>query len=218
MKLVVFSLSLLALTTLVAGELTQEYIDESFRFFKNRFSRVYHSSQEEVTRKNIFVENLQFISDSNKLYFSGHRQFQVGINNFADYSDEEFRQFYLSRPVRANQPFPVGIEVHRVSSNDEQGDGSLWSLLTPVKNQGNSCASGWAFAATASLETALAMKNSWNRLTSLSEQNLIDCSMAQGNAGCAFGTAENAFEVCSALNMVILKCNLNYTISTVCAS
>lgn len=185
----------LALATVAVGDWAQEYTDAQFELFKNRFSRVYESAQEESARKKVFVENLKFIDASNKLYTFGHQRFQVEVNNFTDYTDEEFSQFFLSRPTQADEPLPAGIEIHKVSS-DLAADGSQWELLTLVKNQGK-CSAGWAFAAVASLENALAMQNPWYTLTPLSEQNLIDCSTAQGNDGCTSGTVENAFEVCS---------------------
>ena len=153
---------------------------------------MYHSAEEEQFRKKVVDENIKFILDSNQQYYNGHRKFKLEMNNFTDYTDEEFHQL-LSRPIHADRP--VNVEVHYAPKDFDADSGAEWGpgVVSPVKNQGK-CASGWAFSAVAAMEGAHILYRNLHFIA-LSEQNLIDCSTAQGNNGCEMGSADFAFEV-----------------------
>ena len=62
--------------------------------------------------------------------------------------------------------------------------------VTPVKDQGASCGSSWAFAANALLESNWSIETLGKSHVSLSEQQFIDCST--DDKGCSDGFLGNA--------------------------
>lgn len=157
-----------------------EHLDE-FVKFKSQYNKT-HSTQEELEyRFAVFQKNMEEINRVNSLNLT----YELGVNQFADLTFEEFKSQYLS--VEIDNP-TLTTEGPRVNASNI--DWRDKKVVTGVKNQG-ACGSCWAFSTTGSFESALAIKN--KKLPSLSEQELVDCSRAQGNYGCGGGLMTNAF-------------------------
>jgi len=110
--------------------------------------------------------------------------FTCGLNEHADITHEEFVRTHLGEDpsledegeARAETPSPSAVEAPAVGSSDSLPSVVDWiqkGVVTPVLNQGG-CGSCWAFAATAAMSSAWAIKT--NSLVQLSQQQLLDCS------------------------------------------
>merc|ERR1712142_1344803 len=147
--------------------------------FKIKYGKNLLTGQEHDARKNIFANNLKFIEKHNAEHALGLHTYTVGINQFADLTNEEFVQQFTGFKAMDDLPeSSVEIDVERPAEIDWRQKGAV----TPVKNQAQ-CGSCWAFSTTGTIEGAYFKKT--GKLVSLSEQNLMDCS--RPNHGCNGG-------------------------------
>jgi len=131
-----------------------------------------------------FKQNFDFVMAHNQ---QSEKNYELALNQFADLTPAEFKQFFLG--VRHVSPSTSSYtpSVHAPDTVDWQAKGGV----TGVKDQGQ-CGSCWAFSATGALEGGVFVH--FGTLPSLSEQQLVDCSRAQGNEGCNGGEMQKAFD------------------------
>ncbi|XP_058421403.1 procathepsin L isoform X3 [Diceros bicornis minor] len=164
-------------------------LDAQWSQWKATHRRLY-GVNEEGWRRAVWEKNMKMIELHNWEYSQGKHGFTMAMNAFGDMTNEEFRQVmngFQNQKHKKGKMFlePLFLEVPKSVDWREKG------YVTPVKNQGQ-CGSCWAFSATGALEGQTFRKT--GRLVSLSEQNLVDCSRAQGNQGCNGGLMDNAFQ------------------------
>ncbi|XP_028392183.1 cathepsin L1-like [Dendronephthya gigantea] len=155
--------------------------------WKNIHGKIYADTNEDNLRKAIWRSNLKKVADHNK----GNNSYRLAINHLGDLTEIEYKALMLGTKywpgIRTNgSTFLPPSNVRLPSSVDWREKG----YVTRVKNQG-SCGSCWAFSATGSLEGQHFKKT--GNLISLSEQNLVDCTLWYGNRGCSGGLMDNAF-------------------------
>ena len=167
----------------------------SFSDYAKEYNKVYEP--EEFTRREaIFIKNLEYITTHNA---EVGKTWTAGLNEYTDWSNDEFKSkrtgiskkmFFNNHESRLNgvdrkvKDLPASVDWRTHSP----------SVISPVKNQGG-CGSCWAFSATESIESAVAIAT--GKLPILSPQQLTSCvenpRKCGGTGGCDGATQPIAF-------------------------
>jgi len=160
----------------------------SFNYWASYYGKTYTASEYDY-RNTIFDTNVRNIYEHNlAASLMDPPGWTMTVNKFADLTPSEFKRLYSMNYTqsRNNSTFTVPTTALPV-----EVDWTDKGVVTPVKDQGQ-CGSCWAFSATGAMEGAWAIKHS--QLFNLSEQELVDCSVPQGNQGCNGGLMDQAFQ------------------------
>jgi cathepsin L len=148
---------------------------------------------EENFRMKIWMENKAKIERHNRAALKGLKSYTLAMNQFGDLLHHEFtsavngyrKSADTNKTGTATSPRGATfLPPAHVDSLPSRVDWREAGAVTPVKNQGL-CGSCYSFSATGALEAMYHRKT--GVLTSLSEQNIIDCSRQFGNQGCGGG-------------------------------
>jgi len=176
-------------------------VREQFAEYVKKYSKVYSGSEEYEQRFKNFMANLAIIEKTNVL----NGKVRLGINKFSDMPKAEFSEKMLAKKISAvaagKSCLSNGVTSPQldVSALPTSFDWRTKNVVTPVKDQGQ-CGSCWAFSTIGNIESQWAIKG--HKLTSFSEQLLVDCSHGctneppYGNVcnqGCDGGWQWNAF-------------------------
>ncbi|RWR82997.1 low-temperature-induced cysteine proteinase [Cinnamomum micranthum f. kanehirae] len=152
--------------------------------------KAYNALGEKEKRFEIFKDNLRFIDEHN----AEDHTYKLGLNRFADLSNEEYRALYLGTRTDSKRRFSrPKSDRYRYREGEELPDSVDWrekGAVAPVKDQG-SCGSCWAFSTIAAVEGINKLVT--DGLISLSEQELVDCDTSY-NQGCNGGLMDYAFQ------------------------
>lgn len=184
MKLIIAVVALVGFAQASLSLSHHSVVKPEFQAFQLIHSKNYKDSAELLERSKIFEANKKVIDAHNARFAAGLESYQMAVNQFTDLLPSEFKEYILS-DIDASE-LTAGIDLTFSPSGRADTPSSIdWrakGAVTPVKNQG-SCGSCWSFSAIGTLEGRQFLKS--NRLVSLSEQNLVDCSSA--NNGCDGG-------------------------------
>jgi len=166
----------------------------SFMQFQHKFEKSYASQQEFDYRFGVFKQNLEIIDELNKK----DSKAGYGVTKFSDLTQDEFRRNFLM-DTSLLKDLPTNHADHLLLNLIETPSASLpsafdWrnkSAITAVKNQ-DQCGACWAFSATEAIESAWFLAG--NNLTTLSPEQIVDCSWDDGNHGCLGGYPIQAYE------------------------
>ncbi|KAL2099335.1 hypothetical protein ACEWY4_005815 [Coilia grayii] len=167
--------------------------DLEFHAWKLKFGKVYSTPEEEAWRKDIWLSTRHRVLAHNILADQGIKTYHMGMNQFSDMDEEEYRLTLHSMVPRDFLNLTVSV-ASRPLGEPELPASWDWrdaGCVTPVRNQG-SCGSCWAFSTAGAVESHTCIKK--KRLPILSVQQLLDCSGSYGNRGCLYGFASKTFD------------------------
>ncbi|KAL5573723.1 hypothetical protein UlMin_023320 [Ulmus minor] len=150
--------------------------------------RVYKDMNEKEERFKIFNENVERIESFNS---AGNQLYKLGINQFADLTNEEFKTSRNRFKAHVCSPQAGTFKYEDVTAVPSTMDWRKKGAVTPIKDQGQ-CGCCWAFSAVAATEGIT--KITTGKLVSLSEQELVDCDTKGVDQGCQGGLMDDAFK------------------------
>ncbi|XP_067951015.1 procathepsin L-like [Watersipora subatra] len=174
------------------ARLSADHLQTHWETFKKQHSKSY-SESEEKSRYQKFVKNFATVMQHNSEQVMGLHSYSLGLNKYSDLDNFEVRTKMngYKKPENYKRSGSTYLPPAAVTSLPDAVDWRSEGYVTPVKDQGQ-CGSCWAFSTTGSLEGQHFRQS--GSLTSLSEQNLVDCSISYGNDGCNGGLMDQAFQ------------------------
>jgi len=168
-------------------------LNQHWKLWKETHNKLYSDAEEHV-RRATWENNLKTVQQHNLQADLGVHTYWLGMNKFADMTVTEFAKMMNGYNVTMRGQRSQDRHTFTRNPHVVLPDTVDWrdkGYVTGIKDQGQ-CGSCWAFSSTGSLEGQ--HFKATGKLVSLSEQNLVDCSTAQGNMGCNGGLMDQAFQ------------------------
>jgi C1A family cysteine protease len=147
---------------------------------------------EENLRRKVFFDTLETISLHNQKFDDGNVTFQMGINQLADMTFDEFMKMNeISRGVMLVVYSPLEHIVDDETEVPSSFDWRDYGLEMKIRDQ-KDCGACYAIAAVSALESQIFIKT--GNLTELSVQEVLDCAGDYDAFGCEGGAEFRVFD------------------------
>uniref|UniRef100_A0A4W3JST0 Cathepsin L1-like n=1 Tax=Callorhinchus milii TaxID=7868 RepID=A0A4W3JST0_CALMI len=178
-------LSFLIVSVLVTVSISTRtfHPDDPWETWKNLFGKRYNTQDEEYLRLNIWLQNAMKVINHNVDFKLGKASFSLALNHLTDLTDEEF--------VNIDLGVGDGLRSERQMDRDFGKHLIIKLRYFPLSSQ-KRCGACYAFSALGAIEGQLT-KNGLP-LTSLSEQQIVDCAKGFTAYGCSGGRPSGAFK------------------------
>ncbi|KAF1745567.1 hypothetical protein MXB_598, partial [Myxobolus squamalis] len=178
--LIITSLIISTLNKFIYSRVKQPCLNTEWEDYKSEYNLEF-SVNEDVYRKEIFIENFRYIMESN----SKNLDLTLKMNMFGHL---RFKFLNLKKPLgfyEDEDPIFVGKKIPLEFDWSQEG------VVSPVKSQ-YKCGSCYAFSAVGAIESQFAIQI--GQLRNLSVQEIVDCSVSYGNEACNGGYMEKVYE------------------------
>ncbi|CAI2375194.1 unnamed protein product [Moneuplotes crassus] len=180
---IVIALGVLAASYFLVAP-TADPLESEFQMYLGKYGKNYHNEEEYSFRLKVFKQNYQIIEESNRQ----GKSYTLGLNKFGDWTREEYKKLLTHNEAGKKQAKVADIKG---DYEPDPIDHRELGAVNPVVNQG-ACGGCYAFSAAAVVEGMLF--NFGKGLMKYSEQEIIDCSEAYGNARCNGGHFTQGFD------------------------
>ncbi|XP_041766539.1 procathepsin L-like [Anopheles merus] len=184
-----------------------------FRSYMQTHRKKYYAKYRADRRRSALMENMQEIQEHNKAFEAGSNRFRMAPNTFADMHNSEYRKRLVRLKMDPHRKVEPAVADEIVSSSNELPAELDWrekGFKTAPANQ-KTCGSCYAFSVAYAISAQL-MKHI-GRVELVSEQQMVDCSTANGNLGCGGGSLRNTLKYLEQAGGVMREVDYPYTSS-----